>query len=707
VSPRSGETLEPLEPEDSEWLDAIAGRTTPGAKPGTSVAQEPPPDRNPDHDPDLDPDDDPFADLSDRRFGRPGEPDSDTETRSKTRSKTRGKTRSGAGGEVGGQAGQPLAGDEAAAVVEDEAVAGDEAVVVEDEVVDGTPVDRDVDPERLQERVEVLGRLIEAVGERLPGERLQGARLVVERAGKRLGLSGRHTVVALAGATGSGKSSLYNALSGLDLSRVGVRRPTTGEPHACVWDPADTQALLDWLGVLPTRRTARESALDGDEQVGLRGLVLVDLPDFDSIVAAHRRTVDRLVDLVDLVIWVLDPQKYADRVVHERYLRQLATRRTATVVVLNQVDRLNASDAARCADDLRRLLAGDGLGAAPLYLTSVRSRAGLPELRSVLVEAVSSRQTALRRLAADVDRVVDGLANVVGPPAAEDAVDREGVRALSETFARMIGVPGAADAGAQDYRRRGLRLTSWPPARLSLPSHAASRELEQETYNLEWLDGPGGGEAGRDAGDVDAAGADVPTDGGASALGRPLRALAERVGGRLPAPWHAAIRAAATSRTDALRSRLERVVRDTAGPDARPRWWQVVNVLQWVLAGLAAAGLLWLVADLLSGPLGYDLATPQVGPLSAPTVLFVGGLLAGVVLWLPSVPLVRRGARDYRRGLEQGMRAAVTEAVREHVVAPVRAELHAYAAAHAAHQILHSGQDGDRGRAVGEVTPTA
>jgi hypothetical protein len=53
------------------------------------------------------------------------------------------------------------------------------------------------------------------------------------------------------------------------------------------------------------------------------------------------------------------------------------------------------------------------------------------------------------------------------------------------------------------------------------------------------------------------------------------------------------------------------------------------------------------------------------------------------------------------------MRAAVTEAVREHVVAPVRAELHAYAAAHAAHQILHSGQDGDRGRAVGDVTPTA
>jgi GTPase Era involved in 16S rRNA processing len=547
-------------------------------------------------------------------------------------------------------------------------------------------------------------------------------------------------VVALAGATGSGKSSLYNALSGLDLSRVGVRRPTTGEPHACVWDPADTQALLDWLGVLPTRRTARESALDGDEQVGLRGLVLVDLPDFDSIVAAHRRTVDRLVDMVDLVIWVLDPQKYADRVVHERYLRQLATRRTATAVVLNQVDRLSPADAARCADDLRRLLAGDGLSAAPLYLTSVRSRAGIPELRSVLAEAVSTRQTALRRLAADVDRVVDGLAGVVGPPAAEDAVDRESVRELSDTFARMIGVPGAADAAAHDYRRRGLRATSWLPARLSLPNRAASRELQQESYDLDWLDDPttgtdttGGTPAGEaeptsppaageaadtDGGPVDD-GVGVPGDGGGSALGRPLRALAERVGGRLPAPWRVAIRTAATARTDVLRARLERVVRDAARSDARPGWWRVVNVLQWVLAGLATAGLVWLVVDLLSGPLGHDLATPQVGPLSAPTVLFVGALLAGVVLWLPSIPVVRSGARAHRQSLEQGMRAAVTEAVREHVVAPVRAELHAYAAAHAAHQILHGeagrdgpvpateGRPGEQGRAVGDTTPTA
>ena len=42
-------------------------------------------------------------------------------------------------------------------------------------------------------------------------------------------------------------------------------------------------ALLDWLGVDPERRIERESALDGESQAPLRGLVLLDLPDHDSI----------------------------------------------------------------------------------------------------------------------------------------------------------------------------------------------------------------------------------------------------------------------------------------------------------------------------------------------------------------------------------------------------------------------------------------
>ena len=47
--------------------------------------------------------------------------------------------------------------------------------------------------------------------------------------------------------------------------------------------------------------------------------------------------------LADLMIWVLDPQKYADAAVHRRYLVPLAGHSEVIAVVLNQADRLTPS----------------------------------------------------------------------------------------------------------------------------------------------------------------------------------------------------------------------------------------------------------------------------------------------------------------------------------------------------------------------------
>src|SRR3712207_1359172 len=132
------------------------------------------------------------------------------------------------------------------------------------------------------------------------------------------------TVVALAGPTGAGKSTLFNALAGRPLVREGVTRPTTSTATAAVWGAPDG-GLLDWLEV-PSRHT-----LDGG---GPEGLVLLDLPDFDSVEISHRLEVDRLVRLVDLLVWVVDPQKYADASLHEQYLRPLARHAAAMLVVL-------------------------------------------------------------------------------------------------------------------------------------------------------------------------------------------------------------------------------------------------------------------------------------------------------------------------------------------------------------------------------------
>ena len=85
---------------------------------------------------------------------------------------------------------------------------------------------------------------------------------VVDRAAARLRLSADHTVVAIAGATGSGKSSTFNALVGLDLAAVGVRRPTTSWASACVWGRDGADDVLDWLGIPERHRVVRDSMLD-------------------------------------------------------------------------------------------------------------------------------------------------------------------------------------------------------------------------------------------------------------------------------------------------------------------------------------------------------------------------------------------------------------------------------------------------------------
>ncbi|WP_246227213.1 GTPase [Propioniciclava coleopterorum] len=87
----------------------------------------------------------------------------------------------------------------------------------------------------LAARLTALDRAVELSRGRVPEEVLAPADALIDRAGRRLAIAGDHTVIALAGATGSGKSSLFNALSGTQFAKPGVTRPTTSEAMAVAW----------------------------------------------------------------------------------------------------------------------------------------------------------------------------------------------------------------------------------------------------------------------------------------------------------------------------------------------------------------------------------------------------------------------------------------------------------------------------------------
>ncbi|WP_433530741.1 GTPase [Micromonospora sp. CA-263727] len=532
-----------------------------------------------------------------------------------------------------------------------------------------------VDADQLDARLEAVYRFLGIVDGHLPDTPLGPARTLIERAGTRLSLSRDHTVVALAGTTGSGKSSLFNAMARMDLSPVGVRRPTTGMAHACVWGPLDGGTrLLDWLGVLPRHRFVRESVLDGDDESTLHGLILIDLPDLDSVQHSHRLEVDRLLGLVDLVVWVVDPQKYADRVMHRSYLREFHQHRDVTVVVLNQTDRLPPAEVPRVLADLRRLLDADGLDGVPLLATTIVDPVGPDGLRTALERTVAERQAALRRLSGDVDAVVAGLDEMVGAPRPALAPDDPAIAALDKALAAVAGVPTVVAAVEQAYQHRAASATGWPLVRFW-------RRLRADPLRRLHLRGPEGDQ--RDPAESLVAATSVPEPSAAdkSALALALRTVTERSASGLPSAWRDAVATAARSRLGDLPDALDRAV---AGADLdlnRPRtWWRLVGWVQWLVTLAAVAGLGWLILGYALRALGLpELRPPAVGEVPAPTLLLLGGVLAGLLVAASTRPVARWAARRARQRALAGLTSAVAAVSDEYVLAPVRAVVAAHA----------------------------
>ena len=256
------------------------------------------------------------------------------------------------------------------------------------------------DDETLRSRTEALAEALSVAGPRLEPATAARIQQAVDGVRERLALGVDHTVVALAGGTGSGKSSLFNKISRLSFADVGIKRPTTARVTACSWDDG-AEALLDWIGVDRERRIVQAGELESDPE--LRGLVLLDLPDHDSIEPGHREVVDRVLPLVDLLIWVVDPQKYADDALHSGYLQQSAGTEGSMLVLFNQVDTVPAGRREELFTDLDRLLVDDGLVGVPVIPVSARTGEGIAQVHEVLEEVCERRSVAAGRAAGELD----------------------------------------------------------------------------------------------------------------------------------------------------------------------------------------------------------------------------------------------------------------------------------------------------------------
>ena len=520
-------------------------------------------------------------------------------------------------------------------------------------------------PVDLDARTGALREAIDRGGDRLDPVVVQGARAVLSRTDERLALGVEYTIVALAGATGSGKSSLFNALAGIEVATVGARRPTTSKPTAVVWGEGG-DALLEWLDVPRRHRTTRESELDGRDQSDLRGLVLLDLPDHDSTQVSHRLEVDRLVDLVDLLVWVVDPQKYADDLLHTRYLQRLSEHQDVMVMVLNQVDRLPDDQVHECVTDLQRLLRADGLPKVPVLAMSARTGEGVGDLRDAMGEAVRHHEVVAQRVVADVETAADALRAGVGE-SERDPEKVPGRELLVDALVRAAGVPAVLEAVDADYRRRARARTGWPFSRWVArfkPDPLRRLRIGPPTSKQTPPD-PELSALGRSS-------LPAPTQAQRAQVELATRQVATRCSEDLPQRWADAVSDAAAPPGPDLADALDQAVTSVDLSHRTPVWWRLAGFVQVLLAVAAVVGLLWLVALGVVGWLRLpEIETPMVGPVPLPTLLLVGGLLVGLVLAAVLLPVARTGARRRTRRVGKDLRDAVSRVAATEVLEPV------------------------------------
>lgn len=514
-----------------------------------------------------------------------------------------------------------------------------------------------------------------AGAEELDPAQVQRARRVVDKAWERTNLAGEHTVVALAGATGSGKSSLFNALVGAPVATIGARRPTTSVPSAAIWGDVDASGLLDWLQVATRHGVTAAQERGGD--ASLAGLVLLDLPDFDSRTLSHRREAERVLELVDVFVWVTDPQKYADARLHDDFVRLLSRHDAVTLAVLNQVDRLPSDAVSSLCADLARLLVADGVTGATVIATSAigaDGADGVSQLRRQLVDAVAGHVAARRRLRADVVGVAAELRSGVADD--EPDVAKLPRPQLDSALAQAAGVPIVLDAVARDYRREAFAHTGWLFARWT-------KGFAADPLRRLRLDRAGA----RPPIPVDITSADVRAVLGRSSIPNPsaaavaavdvaTRAYVRSASEGLSARWEAAIENAVDRGDGSLGDALDQAVVATSLRARRPAWWLVVNVAQWALGLTALVGLAWLAVLWVIGLAQLPRPdTPSLGIVPVPLIMLVGGvglglLLGGLCRWWARV-----GARHRRRVVARRLDASISTVGDDHVVNPVGAVL--------------------------------
>lgn len=139
----------------------------------------------------------------------------------------------------------------------------------------------------------------------------------------------RPLVVAFFGGTGVGKSTLLNRLAGHEVARTGVIRPTSREISLYLHRTLDPDELQHNFPIEKVR-------IDRHANDAMKNVLWIDMPDIDSTELSNRELALGWLPHVDILIYVVSPERYQDEKGWRMLLAEGA--RHAWLFVMNQFD---------------------------------------------------------------------------------------------------------------------------------------------------------------------------------------------------------------------------------------------------------------------------------------------------------------------------------------------------------------------------------
>ena len=563
---------------------------------------------------------------------------------------------------------------------------------------------------------------------RVPETVLLDAAETLERLSQRRELSTEHTVIGFFGATGSGKSTLFNAIAGQNIALSAPTRPTTSTVQAAIWEAEGSEELLDWLGidkrVYPqTQALAAEGeATEGNKATGgvaapntvtepapglfnrirravggrgemrtrTGGLILLDMPDFDSVTTANRDLAARMMRYVDVLVWVVDPQKYADAVIHRDFMVPLAASGAQALCVLNQADKLAPAEVPAVLASLTRLLQAEGteahLLAAPIAV-SARTGEGVDVLRDLLAQVAAAKSLSLQRTDAQLHATASQLRTYAGGEGTvlAGAYALEAEQKLVKACYTSSQAEQVLQAATASYRRAagqhtGWILTRWMSRLKADPLRRLHLGQQEETKSMSKAEKSAGmlGSDSENAPELVASSLPPLSAAQKARMANAVRQYSKQMAARIDEPWKRSMKEAALSREAELPELLERdMVRIDYGLGRIRAPWVIFNALQWIALLSALVGVGWLT--LISGMAYLQIQlppapTPEGSPVPLPTLLLLLGILLGIASAGVGRLLTAMGSRYYARKLRGRLQTGVEKAVQSCVVAPVQQE---------------------------------